>query len=143
MSRRTSSFTIKLLPPGLNIIPTKLVKINHSLNQINAKKTHPKFDVLKIKSMRKVIHVRSILNLLSELSLVNQHSGKLGKVELRRRIQSCRYKIFLVIHHTWKYYPKKLVGLEATFSPANIRKARSPGDEVEVSWGRGCLLCRN
>ena len=49
----------------------KLVKINHSLNQINTKKKrHPKFGVLKIKSMRKVIHVRSFLNLLSELSLV-------------------------------------------------------------------------
>ena len=81
--------------------------------------------------MRKVIHVRSFLNVLSELSLVNQYL-KLGKAELGRKAQSWRYKIFLVIHHTRKYYSKKLVGLEATFSPTNIRKTRSPGDEVSL-----------
>ena len=57
----------------------KWVKINHWLNQVNAKKKKtPKFGVLKIKSMQKVIHVRSFLNLLSELSLLNQYL-KLGK----------------------------------------------------------------
>ena len=64
---RYNKVTKKLLPPGLNMIPTKLVKINHSLNKINAKKKkHPKFGVLIIKSPRKVIHVRSFLNLLPE-----------------------------------------------------------------------------
>ena len=37
--------------------------------------------------------------------------------------------MFLIIHHTWKYFSKKLIGLEAIFSPTNIRNERSPGDE--------------
>ena len=56
ISRRTSSFTIKLLPPGLNIIPMKLVKIYHSLNQINAKK---KKERPKIWRFENYIHAKS------------------------------------------------------------------------------------
>ena len=92
--------------------------------------------------MQKVIHVRSFLNLLSELSLVNQHL-KLGKAELRRKVLSCRYKIFLIIHPQWKYYSKKLVGLEATFPQCTLPFRYRPISERQGLLGTRLALRRN
>ena len=116
------------------------MKINHSLNQINAKKKkHPKFGVLKIKSMRKVIYVRSFLNLLSELSLVNQYL-KLGKAELRRKVQPCRYKIFLIIYPNMKILFEKSCRFGSNLFPsASCLSDIHQYQKGKVSWGQGWL----
>ena len=89
--------------------------------------------------MRKVIHVRSFLNLLSELSLVNQHL-KLGKAELRRKVQSCRYKIFLIIHpHMEILFQKTRRFRSSLFPSASYLSNIEQYQKGKVSWGWGWL----